>query len=183
MKIVKISSTALVLGSLSWRGGAAGLCTLMVRGGTGSGVSEEADMFSSEEMSEQSAMVLAARRSGPDCGHRPRTNLSCCCCCLSATALWPHSLQGTGEIIAATPPPCDQLMVTRGSNQAAHGDQGCSSVLARGWRVGDKSPGAQAWLLPGNVWTGQNLALLWSAAHCGQPAFLCSRTQLNPTTD
>ena len=132
MKIVKISSTALVLGSLSWRGATAGLCTLMVRGGTGSGVSEEADMFSSEEMSEQSAMVLAARRSGPDCGHRPRTNLSCCCDCLSATALWPHSLQGTGEIIAATPPPCDQLMVTRGSNQAAHGDQGCSSVLAAG---------------------------------------------------
>ena len=131
MKIVKISSTALVLGSLSWRGGAAGLCTLMVRGGTGSGVSEEADMFSSEEMSEQSAMVLAARRSGPDCGHRPRTNLSCCCCCLSATALWPRSLQGTGEIIAATL----LLIVTMGSNQAAHGDQGCSSVLAAGGLV------------------------------------------------
>ena len=110
LNIVKISSTALVLGSLSWRGGTAGLCTLMVRGGTGSGVSEEADMFSSEEMSEQSAMVLAARRSAPDCGTVPtQTSPAAAGDCLGATALSPHysRLQATGEIIAATLPPCD----------------------------------------------------------------------------
>ena len=109
MNIVKISSTALVLGSLSWRGGTAGLCTLMVRGGTGSGVSEEADMFSSEEMSEQSAMVLAARRSAPDCGTVPtQTSPAAACDCLSATTRrTTGGLQATGEIIAATLPPCD----------------------------------------------------------------------------